>query len=329
MQARQSERYRSFEASWDEQRQYITSAVQALGDSPLRLEALVSLDSLIPVPPDLAGFQEIPDLILETKHFRLWFDDTGSACIQHLRNQRVYFDTQHPLGRLIYQRFDHSDYQRYFRQYIINKAKNTIWAIPDFTKPWLVWSQITRGEWLPRLERLFRRQEADGVRFVIHVRFNEEPCAESGCPRQAWLEYWLPDDQPEIGLTVQWFDKQAYRGPEALWLTINPRMRRQPAWTLDKLGQPVSPLEVVKNGNRKLHAVGKGVTYQDENGQFMIETLDAPLVAPGKRSLLDFNRRQPAIRQGVHFLLYDNIWGTNFPMWYEEDARFRFKLRFG
>ena len=34
-------------------------------------------------------------------------------------------------------------------------------------------------------------------------------------------------------------------------------------------------------------------------------------------------------RKGMHFLLYDNVWGTNFPMWFGEDARFRFVLRVG
>jgi hypothetical protein len=55
---------------------------------------------------------------------------------------------------------------------------------------------------------------------------------------------------------------------------------------------------------------------------------DAPLVAPGQRSLLDFTNRRPPLSQGTHFLLYDNVWGTNFGMWYDEDARFRFVLRF-
>ena len=27
-----------------------------------------------------------------------------------------------------------------------------------------------------------------------------------------------------------------------------------------------------------------------------------------------------------HFNLFNNIWNTNFPMWYEDDARFRFVL---
>jgi hypothetical protein len=33
----------------------------------------------------------------------------------------------------------------------------------------------------------------------------------------------------------------------------------------------------------------------------------------------------PRVR-GVRF--YNNVWGTNFPMWYEEDARFRFSMSY-
>jgi hypothetical protein len=96
---------------------------------------------------------------------------------------------------------------------------------------------------------------------------------------------------------------------------------------MDKLGQAVSPLGVIRNGNRKLHALGTGLHYQDARGRLGIETLDAPLVAPGERSLLNYNNRRPPLRRGMHFLLYNNVWGTNFPVWYSEDARFRFVLR--
>jgi hypothetical protein len=56
--------------------------------------------------------------------------------------------------------------------------------------------------------------------------------------------------------------------------------------------------------------------------------LDAPLVAPGKPSLLNFTNFLPAVKDGIHINLYNNIWGTNHPMWYDEDAKFRFSLRF-
>jgi hypothetical protein len=115
--------------------------------------------------------------------------------------------------------------------------------------------------------------------------------------------------------------------PEALWLSFAPRIANPRGWSLDKLGQRVSPLDVIRDGNRKLHAVDTGVFYRDESSRLSIETLDVPLVAPGELSLLDFNNRQPALKRGMHFNLYNNVWGTNFPMWYEDDTRFRFIWR--
>ena len=57
------------------------------------------------------------------------------------------------------------------------------------------------------------------------------------------------------------------------------------------------------------------------------DALDAPLVAPGQRSLLDFNNQQPDMREGVHVNLYNNLWGTAFPQWYGSDMRFRFVIK--
>lgn len=92
------------------------------------------------------------------------------------------------------------------------------------------------------------------------------------------------------------------------------------------MGEMISPLEVVKNGNRNLHAVNSGVYYHGSDGKIAIETLDAPLVAPGEKRLLQFDNSFVSLDGGMHFLLHNNVWGTNFPMWFEENAKFRFSI---
>jgi hypothetical protein len=106
-------------------------------------------------------------------------------------------------------------------------------------------------------------------------------------------------------------------------------MRRPHSWLLDKLGEAVDPHDVVRDGNRRLHAVGRGFAYRADAGTLAIDTLDAPLVAPGEPSLLNFTNRQPPLLRGMHVNLHNNVWGTNFRMWYDDDARFRFVLRCG
>ena len=95
----------------------------------------------------------------------------------------------------------------------------------------------------------------------------------------------------------------------------------------DVLGQPVSPLDVVRRGGRALHAVGEGMAYDGPDGRLEIATPDAPLVAPGEPRLLDADPPVPDLAGGLHVLLHDNCWGTNFPMWWEGPARFAFTIR--
>ncbi|MBA3944733.1 MAG: hypothetical protein H0X37_09260 [Herpetosiphonaceae bacterium] len=138
----------------------------------------------------------------------------------------------------------------------------------------------------------------------------------------------MPDDAAQIQQTLQWFDKPACRIAEAIWCSFVPIASDAKGWRLDKLGEAIGPHDVIRNGNRKLHAVGRGFSYHDATGGFELETLDAPLVAPGTPSLLDFNNRQPVMTRGMHVNLFNNVWGTNFRMWCDDDMRFRFILTF-
>ena len=322
--------YRKLEASWAEQRAYIDSALAALGDSPLAAEAQAALAGLEPVRPALSTYELLddPGELFETPHFTLAFDIRGA--LAYLRQQeggRLWANPAHPLALLRYQTFSQADYDRFFRQYIHNKHETLLWALGDFTKPGMDGAGAESRDWLPRLQALYWRPEAAGVRFLTQMALPEEASALYGCPREAYLTIYLPDAEPALYLDLQWFDKPACRLPEALWLSFCPPIVRARGWTMEKMGQWLSPLDIVRNGNRHLHAVGQGVRYADRRGSLTIETLDAPLVAPGERSLLDFDNRRPPLHSGMHFNLYNNLWGTNFPMWYGEDARFRFVIR--
>jgi hypothetical protein len=56
--------------------------------------------------------------------------------------------------------------------------------------------------------------------------------------------------------------------------------------------------------------------------------LDSPLTALGKKKMLQFDDRFEDPAGGLHFNIYNNIWGTNFPLWYEEDGRSRIVIEF-
>ena len=328
----QTPRFQSFASSWDEQRAYIRSAVESLNATPLARDAEIALQALEPARPDLSGLALAdPTTAFETAHWQLGFDPQTGALnqLREAATGRRWASPGHKLALFRYETFSAADYSRFYERYVVHKRQVAPWAIPDFTKPGIDACGAVHGEWQPQLEQLYHRCDASGHRFVVWMRLPEAPTRLYGCPRELALEVEAPNGEPALYLTLQWFGKQACRLPEAIWFSFSPRVASGGRWQMDKLGQTISPLEVVRNGNRKLHAVGSGVSYHDAHGSLSIETLDAPLVAPGQPSLLSFDNRQPAISGGMHFLLFNNVWGTNFPMWYGEDARFRFLISVG
>jgi Domain of unknown function (DUF5054) len=326
--ARAEPSFRKMEASWTEQRAYLDQAIETLGDTLFAQAARDQLKLLQPVRPDVQNYDLVPDLSarFETAHYSLRFDPRTGAIDRLVRKQtgRNWAGAEHLLGRIRYQTFSQADYDRFVDQYLDRRLE---WAILDNTKPGIEHAGAESRWWQPALTGLFTREDETGHHFLMEMIMPERCPARHGCPGRLTLEVDLPKHEPTVHITLQWFDKPACRLPEALWFSFVPAGTVGRGWTMDKMGQQISPLDVVRNGNRKMHAVGRGVRYQEEGEELCIDTLDAPLVAPGAPSLLDFNNRQPALEQGMHFNLYNNVWGTNFPMWYELDARFRFILR--
>jgi hypothetical protein len=322
--------YRKVETSWAEQRAYLEQAVQALGNTPMAVEARAALRDLEPRAPDQRGFMRIYDTTepVDTAQFTVRFNERGAITgLQDRTSGLRWASPGHELAAFTYQTFSQADYDRYYRQYNRNKRQTRLWALPDFTKPGMASAQSESREWLPTLQALWHRHEARGDTLLAELACPAEATRRYGCPRRLTNEFFFPRNEATISLTFQWFQKGACRLPEALWLSFCPRLAQPAVWKLEKMGQFISPLEVMRHGNRRLHAIDRGAFYDDGFSSLALESLDAPLVAPGERSLLSFTQRQPDLRQGLHFNLYNNIWGTNHPMWYDEDARFRFQLR--
>ncbi|MDD5350555.1 MAG: DUF5054 domain-containing protein [Chthoniobacteraceae bacterium] len=308
--------FRKVAASWQEQRDYLTAAVRALS-APRRREAQRRLRELKPAVPPRSGARRLsPSATVRLGPWELRLDPRdGSLCfLRDTGGKRLLADARHPLAAFAYQTFSKADYARFLRQYSTLDAD---WARKDFTKPGL--PATAPSAWhVPRLERLALR----GDSLEAELRF-EASARRFGAPRRSLLTFAAADHGLDIRL--EWFEKPANRMPEAFWLKFAPRPLRGAPFTLEKTGLPLDPRQVVRNGNRHLHAV----TGPVECAGLSIRSLDAILAAPGKPSLLDFNQTQPAPGEGVSFNLYNNAWGTNFPMWYAQDALFRFELRPG
>jgi hypothetical protein len=73
-------------------------------------------------------------------------------------------------------------------------------------------------------------------------------------------------------------------------------------------------LQVMLNGSRSMHAVGdEGVSVTSAAGDevLQIKTLDTALVSPGRPTPLPQGLHHLDMREGVHFNLVNQAWGTN------------------
>jgi hypothetical protein len=127
----------------------------------------------------------------------------------------------------------------------------------------------------------------------------------------------------KLELCLDWFDKEATRLPEAIWFSVNLNAATPSRWRFSKLGSLINPLDVIKGGNRSYHGI-EYASYSGCDGQYRISPLDSPLAAAGKRKMLKFDDKFENMAGGIHFNIHNNIWGANFPSWYEEDGRSRF-----
>ena len=198
-----------------------------------------------------------------------------------------------------WQLYDNADYERYKRDYMRALPE---WAIWDFTKVGL---PDYRGFTVTaKVAAAYEK----GDEKLCRLLFEQTVADAYGLP-----ELFLSTKGDTV--TLKWFHKKATRYPQACWFKFK-GMNEQ--WEINKTGQWLSPKTVI--GIPLISAVDEGVRNKD----VLIRPLDSALVAPFGRRLLQYDVKDA--QEDLWFCLYDNIWNTNFPMWYSDDGLFRFTV---
>lgn len=321
--------YKVVAFSWEEKRKDLFDGIARL-PAPLRTQAEEAVRNLQSVEPKLSDGAVIAvSEEIENPHFILKLDPKTGA-IHRLRNKktgREWASADHPLALFSYQTLSHEDYVRYLSDYTVIKAE---WLSYDLGKPNIERFGARNQEWQPSLVELRGKKDAHGHRLLAQLEIRDPEAQQSGrtaFPQKLYMEFLLPDAEPVIHLNFYAFQKPAMRLPESLWLTFDPVVSSQKGWMLEKSGEQVSPFDVVRGGSRQMHVVSTHFSYKDQDGSFIVEPLDSPLIAMGKKSPLNFSKDQPDLSSGMHCNLFNNAWGTNYIMWYGEDMRSRFVLR--
>lgn len=237
-----------------------------------------------------------------------------------------------PLALFLYRTYDALESYSNMRQY------SYVWPpyfpssdMSVFYKPEVRSAHPQSRWWFPKRSGTWRRDGVEGCEFLHKLEMPPQAHARYGAPESAWVRVVVPPDRAVVNIDFQWFCKTATRLPEALWMVFRPIAPDAAGWRLQTLDELLPPQHVAVNGSRHLAAVWEGASYCDDKGHLLIETLDATVVSPGFPALLDYNNQPVNPQDGMFFNLANNVWNTNWPLWYpwlakDADSRFRFTL---
>uniref|UniRef100_A0A6B2KYT1 Glycoside hydrolase family 38 N-terminal domain-containing protein n=1 Tax=Arcella intermedia TaxID=1963864 RepID=A0A6B2KYT1_9EUKA len=339
-QHRHEDNYQLLEAGWREKRSFLQTIPSYLLNSEhtqhqeLGLLLHNKLQQMIPIKADLSSYHKIhwsPQEIYNTKYFSFQIDSTGAInyLLQTQPSKYLWADRLHLLAKFMYQTFSYMDYHNFNSVYNNRCLK---FVCGDFAKPNMNITYNIRKDWDPLLGGVYAKKYEDREEYLLTLSVDPDAVSLFGGPAQLYLYFNFPFSGPQIEIKLQWFEKTATRLPEAMWMKFTPLVVDTKFWQMDVMGHPVSPYEVAVNGSRHLHSIWEGVSYEDplNNITLKIQSKDANLVAPGDTDhLLDFDgESQPQVEGGMHFNIFNNLWGTAFNQWYDQDAQFSFLLSF-
>ncbi len=222
-----------------------------------------------------------------------------------------------------YRSYTSKDYDYWFSHYSRNFEENGVWAYPDFGRPLLKYAdgKYPEGRFYYKMTDAVVAKEENAVKVSVNLKCDETACDLAGAPRTIQVLYTI--DAQGVSFDVLWLDKDANRTTEAIFLHLYPAFDN---FSLTKLGSSIDYKSVVSMGGRNLHAVEK-CTFKCSGEEFEIQNLHSPLISLGQGKILEYdNKIEDCATDGISYVLYNNVWGTNFPLWYEDNACFSFKI---
>lgn len=298
--ARRTAPFQKVEQSWKELDAYIDKAIALLPEN-LQAEARATVNE--------AGKCEVPVFTSAAKagDYSNW--QTGLLGNGLLK-----------VGGLAYQQLDAKDYANFLDNYLRNRYE---WALYDLSKIGLDKSQATNATLYAQVVKQEIKAEAEGTRTLYELSFPKSPRVDGRCyPEKMFVNSLDYKNGKKAELAVTLVNKPAVRLPEAYWLSFN--AADIVSLVAEKIGQPVNLLDVVENGNRQMHGIDHYVDIVTSKGAIRIWSKDAFLVNVGEPRGLNYSTQYPDKRGGIHFNLGNNLWNTNFSMWWEGSITYHF-----
>ena len=179
-----------------------------------------------------------------------------------------------------------------------------------------------------------------GTTYRLRGTFSPLSVVEYGASQEVVMDIKMPNastmpqsSEPlHIKMIVYVMNKTSTRIPESLSVLFkpNPELVVPHSLSVSKIGQFVNALDVITNGSKHVHGSDYGVKYA-EPVPLSVTSWDAPILSVGGDNYFPVPMENPDVSEGFSFNLFNNLWGTNYIMWYpyqkgEESSMYRFTL---
>ncbi len=303
-QARQLPEFQFIEASWREVDDNVERAIDLL-PAELAAEARAEIAPIgNPEPQTISGKKYPAGLSLQGA-LRIGSGDLGLIA-----------------GELLYETYSAADFRRFHKGYLTSSSD---WALRDFGKPGVENSRAQSATLSALRQACDTRWTKEGRQIACRLAFEKDDRVDPRFyPEEMYVNYSIDPSGRKVEMAVTLFKKPANRLPETYWLGFLPENVTQ--MLVEKTGRPVDVLDVVESGNRLMHGIDRYVDILTTGGRIRITSQDALLISIGGRNLLRYPAVQPDISKGLYFCLFNNLWGTNFSMWFEGSITYRFTI---
>ncbi|CAL1525888.1 unnamed protein product [Lymnaea stagnalis] len=333
--ARTTKPYQTNEDTWREQREFLDLALSSLGDHPLAAQVKQQYADLETIEPDLSGYTEAD---VDTPYYCnnglvIQFSQDGSISrLFDPFNQREWASENSTLGQLIYDTYIEQDFVDMAKLY--NYESGVGYDKPNMTAN----AHPEKKRWEVTVLGLYKNIILNNSNCGFWVKAatkDDQTRSKYGAPRVFFVHYEMESLARWIDVTLFMLGKVTTRLPESISFGFSP-LSANHTWTLNKLLMKVDPCDVVLNGSQYVHGINTYVFLLDgESTGLQLWSQDVPLVFIGTADHVDSPFPVPlqpfecsSIRN-ISFNIYNNIWNTNYPMWYPfnpEDANFKAKF---
>ena len=327
--------------SWIEQREWaINYALDALKDHPIKQDILKSINQLYyngesPVDNE---YQQTPceDFTYGSITFEYNLFVMAIASLKDSRGDSTVDyggDDSYHLGQLEYTIYNQENFHYFLDHYLYDAQP---FALKDFGKPGLdVSVNFTTSPKASVYCWKKEDKEKEIGSFLMQGSFDYS--TDYGTPAQVWLEISLPkvvspDEAVPITMTVYLVNKTSTRIPESLSLHFNPNTTVIDPSTMvvSKLGRLVNVLDVINNGSKHVHSSDEGIQYGGDV-PLTVQAWDTNVAIIGGTNIFPVPMEVPDVKNGFSFNIFNNIWGTNYIMWYpylpeDQSSKYRFTI---